>query len=182
MELTIFKRKKGDSKKLLRQGGIPGVLYSKGKESENIYIEKDKFAAILRATKTGRLSTLVFELKDGKKKIKAILKDIQYHLTSYDIIHVDFQILDDKTPVKVKIPIECINVADCVGVKLGGVLRQVIRHLKVRCLPKDMPEEFVLDVKDLSMADDKRLKDIEIPKNVYPLGQMDEVAVVIAKR
>ena len=80
------------------------------------------------------------------------------------------------------IPIEFTGVADCVGVKLGGVIRQVIRGLRVRCYPKDMPESFTLDVKNMSMKDCKRLKDLDIPNTVRPLTDLNEVVVVIAKR
>jgi len=65
---------------------------------------------------------------------------------------------------------------------LGGFMRQVIRALKVSCLPKDIPQEFVLDVKDLSIAQSKRLSDIELPSSVRPLARMNEIAVVIAKK
>ncbi len=81
-----------------------------------------------------------------------------------------------------KIPIECTGVIDCAGIKLGGVLRQVIRTLRVQCLPKDMPEVFELDIKALSMKDSRKLKELDIPSTVRPLVKLNEVCVVIAKR
>ncbi len=111
-----------------------------------------------------------------------ILKDIQYDPTNYSIIHLDFEELLDDVPVNVKVPIECTGVVDCTGVKLGGILRQVIRHLRVRCLPKDMPSFFQVDVKAMGIMDVKRLADLNIPQTVRPLADMNEVAVVIAKR
>jgi large subunit ribosomal protein L25 len=98
------------------------------------------------------------------------------------VIHIDFEILDDKIQINVNVPIEFTGVADCVGVKLGGVIRQVIRGLKVRCYPKDMPSSFQLDVQNMSMRDCKRLKDLDIPNTVRPLKALSEVVVVIAKR
>ena len=85
-------------------------------------------------------------------------------------------------PVNVNVPIRFAGVADCAGIKLGGFLRQVIRHLRVNCLPSKMPKEFVLDVKDLGMKQTKRIKDIKMPEGVLPLAPLNEVVVVIAKR
>ena len=75
-----------------------------------------------------------------------------------------------------------LGVADCVGVKMGGFMRQILRWVKVRCLPKDIPQKFVLDVSELGISQSKRLSDIVIPENIRPLAKMQEVAVLIAKR
>ncbi len=137
----------------------------------------------MRKVEPGRLCTTVFELNEPKMKTRrVILKDIQYDPTNYSIIHLDFEELLDDVPVNVKVPIECTGVVDCTGVKLGGILRQVIRHLRVRCLPKDMPSFFQVDVKAMGIMDVKRLADLNIPQTVRPLADMNEVAVVIAKR
>ncbi len=71
------------------------------------------------------MPTTVFTLSDGKKERRAIIKDIQYHLTTYHVSHIDFEELVDNVPVSVKVPVNCIGVADCMGIKFGGFLRQV---------------------------------------------------------
>ena len=98
------------------------------------------------------------------------------------ILHIDFEELHDDTVVLVKIPVVCTGVADCVGVKLGGVLRQVIRQVKVRALPKDIPNEFSINVRDLGLGQTKRLNEITIPPGVLPVTDLKEVAVVIGRR
>jgi large subunit ribosomal protein L25 len=98
------------------------------------------------------------------------------------VSHIDFEELFEDVPVSVKVPIQCIGVADCVGVKLGGFLRQIIRHVKVECLPKQIPQNFLVDVQDLGIRQAKKLSDIAIPKGVKPLAKMDEVVVVVSKR
>jgi large subunit ribosomal protein L25 len=185
MELSIFKReadKKSETKRIRLEDGIPAVLYFAGKKNENIFVKKSEFNKILRDIKNDRLSVTVFTLKDGNKKQKAVVKEIQYHYTTYEVSHLDFMVLDEKSPISVKVPIEYKGIDDCVGVKLGGILRQVIRKIKVRCLPKDMPAEFSLNVSSLSIGQSLKLKDIAMPANVKPIARMDEVAVVVAKR
>ncbi|MDR3624337.1 MAG: 50S ribosomal protein L25 [Chlamydiales bacterium] len=186
MKLTVSKRS-GSSKQELSQirraGNVPAVLYSKGEVGQAIEVNGAEFRAILRNIKKGCLSTTVFLLKgDGAHQHRAILKDIQYEPTTYDVWHLDFEELFDTVPVTINVPIQCVGVVDCVGIKLGGVLRQVIRTLKVSCLPKDIPSEFQLDIKELLLFQTKRLADIALPSGMRPVANMNEVAVVIAKR
>jgi large subunit ribosomal protein L25 len=174
--------KKSDTKQIRREGKIPAILYSAGQPNVQLTLTKDEMGTILRQMKPGHLGTTVFHLKlDGKEK-RAIIKDIQYQLTTYDVSHIDFEELFEDVPVSVKVPIQCIGIADCVGVKLGGFLRQVIRHVRVECLPKHIPTNFTVDVQDLGIKQSKKLSDIAIPQGVKPLAKMDEVVVVVSKR
>jgi len=176
-------QKKSEVLKLRRAGSIPAIIYHKDKAGEPIAVQSDEFAAHLRHVQPGHLPTTIFALVDAKgKERRVIIKDIQYNVVNYNVIHLDFEELVDNVPVSVKIPIECVGAADCEGVKLGGVLRQVIRYLRVRCLPKDIPTNFTLDVKDLGPRQSKRLSDLPLPNTVRPLADMHEVAAVIVKR
>lgn len=186
MKLQVFKRdllKKSETKRVRREGNIPLVLYVRGKDTDNMFIKGTEFSSFLRNLQPGRLSTTIFSLVDEKgNERRAILKEIQYEPTTYNVQHLDFEELFEDVKVKVKVPIECIGAVDCAGIKLGGVLRQVIRHMRVSCLPKDIPEAFQLDIKNLALFESKRLSDLEIPHSVRPLANLGEVAVVIAKR
>ncbi len=186
MELKMFERaaaKKSQAKNARLDGLIPAVIYSAGKPGETIAVEAPVFTNLLAKLKRGRLPTIQFVLTgEGGKTRRAIVKDIQYDITTYDVIHLDFQEILDDVEVNVKVPIECVGLVECVGIKQGGVLRQVIRYVKVRCKPKDMPAYFDLDVTNLEMKQTKRLSDLTIPTGVKPLADLNEVAVVIAKR
>ena len=146
-------------------------------------VAKSEFDAFMRQLKQGRLSTTKLTLisEDGKER-QAIIKDIQYEVTTYDVIHLDFEELVPNTKVRVNIPIECIGMADCAGIKLGGVLRQVIRSLRVECLPDKMPEFFNLNVANLSMRESIRLRDIVLPEGLRAIADVNEVVAVIVKR
>jgi len=185
MKLAVKQRvseKKKDTKEIRREGNVPAILYSSQVEPEKLIVDGSEFKTILRQLKPGQLPTTVFTLSGGKKERRAIIKDIQYHLTTYVVSHIDFEELIDNVPVSVKVPINCVGVIDCVGVKLGGFLRQVVRHVKVECLPKHIPAEFIVDVKDLGVRQSRRLRDLTIPSGVKPLASPEEVLVVIAKR
>lgn len=186
MKLKVMPRtaqKKSEVNRLRREGFIPAIIYHKEKAGETVYVPSEEFSAHLRAVQPGRLSTTVFALVDQKsKERRVIIKDIQYNVVNYNVIHLDFEELIDSIPININVPIECIGAAESPGVKLGGALRQVIRHLRIRCLPKDMPTSFTLDVNDLALFQSKRLSDLDIPNTIRPLADLKEVAAVIVKR
>lgn len=184
MKLTVLERTgatKGAVKAIRREGNIPAVLYGLGRDVEKVIVKGDEFQAILRNLPQGQLATTTFELHYNGKVQKAIVKDIQYNVASYQVEHIDFVLLSDGQRVTVNVPIQITGIAECQGVKLGGTLRQVIRTLKVSCLPKDIPHEFQIDIRELNIMQSKRLSEIAMPANVRPLALMNEVAVVIAK-
>ncbi|KAF3362114.1 50S ribosomal protein L25 [Chlamydiales bacterium STE3] len=185
MELQVSKRdstRKCEAKRLRREGQIPAVIYNRNQPGETVSIDNTVFSAFLRKITPGHLPTTVFTLIGAEKTRKAILKDIQYHPTTYSVIHLDFEELVDNIPVNVKVPVEFTGVADSSGLKLGGVLRHVKRHIKVNCLPKDIPSHFQLDVREMSILENKKVKDLTIPENVRSLVDENQVIVVIAKR
>lgn len=185
MKLTVSSRagdKRSDVKDIRRQGDIPAIVYSPGQSAEKIAVKGEEFKAVLRNLKPGHLATTKFVLTAGKSEKSAIVKDIQYNVTNYNIIHLDFQELDDKVAVTVKVPLTFSGVAECVGVKLGGFLRPVVRYVTVECLPSQMPKEFVIDVADLGVFQSKRLKDITLPAGIKLLASPEEVVVVVSKR
>lgn len=184
MKLTaaLRSKKKSETKKLCREGKIPAILYSKGEKGKEISVDAIDFKKILNTTPTGTLSSKIFFLEGLGKTLKAIVKDIQYNITTYDVIHLDFEELHEDLPVTLNIPLVCVNTVDCIGAKLGGVIRQVVRQLRVTCLPKDIPEQFELDVRDMNLGQTKKLSALEIPKGVRPAADMNAAAVVIARK
>jgi large subunit ribosomal protein L25 len=185
MKLTAVKRaslKKSDSKRIRRSGDIPAVLYSPKHPVEPIVVKGVEFYALIRNIQPGKLSTKTLILSLGHKERHVIIKDIQYQPTTYQVSHLDFEELVDDIPIIVRVPVTCTGVAECSGVKMGGFLRQIMRHVLVECLPANIPIEFTVDVKNLGIRQSRRLGDIELPKEVKPLTSRDEVIVVVAKR
>lgn len=169
-------------KQLRRAGSIPAVFYAPGDQGQSIEVNGQQFEAALRGVKPGHLATTKFTLDFDGKKTQAIIKDIQYDVTTYRVIHLDFEELKKDTHVNVNVPIECVGMEDCVGIKLGGVSRQVIRSVRVNCLPQDIPTHFQIDIRDLMIGQALRLSSIAMPKGVRPLATTDEVIVTVKKQ
>jgi large subunit ribosomal protein L25 len=185
MKLQVLKRsadRKGETNHLRRTGYIPAIVYHQGRPSENIAVEAAAFQAVMRGVLPGRLSTTRFILVEGEKERQVVVKEIQYHVATYEVLHLDFEELHENAKINIKVPIECAGTMDCVGIRLGGALRQVIRYLLVSGFPKDLPDVLELDVRAMNLHDSKRLSELQIPAGVKPLMNLNEVAVVMVKR
>jgi large subunit ribosomal protein L25 len=176
-------QKKGDVKRLRREGQIPCVVYSKGKAAESCSVLKTDIEAAMRNMQAGFLPTTVFCLKtnDGRER-QVLAREVQYAPTTYAIMHMDFMEMSENVPVYVKVPVELTNVVDCVGVKLGGFLQTIMRHVKVRCLPKKIPSHFEVDVKELDIFGTKRVKDLVVATDVKCLENKENVVVTVSKK
>ncbi|MBS0622253.1 MAG: 50S ribosomal protein L25 [Verrucomicrobia bacterium] len=186
MKLNLEERqgnRKGETNSLRRAGKIPAVTYGSDGKNRCVAVDKSAFQGYLREIRKGCLPTTLFTLVGAEgTTFRALIKEIQYHVTTYDVLHLDFQEVSDKRRVNVRVPLRLLGGAECPGVKGGGVVRQVIGYLRINCLPTDMPSELILDIKDLDLGQTKRLRDVSLPEGVRPLAKMDEVVVVIAKR
>ncbi len=180
--VKLLSSKRSENNRVRREGNIPAVLYSSDTTNENISVDGVEFAEAMRKMIPGRLSTTKFMLVENGKEVPAIVKEIQYHPTTYQIMHMDFERLLPGVPVTLNIPVEFSGAAECNGIKLGGFLRTVVRQVKVSCAPDKIPDVFTIDVRNLSIGQSERLSNIQMPEGVKPLTSLNEVAVVIAKR
>jgi len=188
MQLDVKKRetvKKKDPKRLRREGAIPAVLYGLGKEGGEAHalsIDAGAFKSHLRKIPSGRLSTAIFDLKGDGVHTKAIVKDIQYHVVSYDVLHLDFQALEKGKEITVNVPVVLTGVVDCVGVKQGGLLNQPLRYISVRCPTTEIPEVFSVNVKDLMPEQAIKVSDLKVADSVKVMNRAGDVVVIVAKK
>ena len=124
MKLKVFPRKgknKSEINQIRRELNIPAIIYHRNKESEPITVHGNDFTSLLRKVQSGRLPTTVFELVDEKGKVRrALVKEIQYEPTNYQVMHLDFEELLPNMKINVKVPIECVGAVDCAGLSWAG--------------------------------------------------------------
>jgi large subunit ribosomal protein L25 len=162
---------KKNSKQIRKQGGVPCVIY--GKES-NIHFNADEMSfKNLVYTHEAHLVKLVL---DGKE-FNVVLQDIQFHPVSDKILHADFvQIFEDK-PVVIKVPVTITGTS--AGVLAGGKLVIKKRNLKVKGLPKDLPEYITVDITNLKIHQSAKVGDLAFDK-IELLDPKKEVVVSVA--
>lgn len=143
---------KNAAKSLRGQGLIPCNLYG-GKENINFAVADADIRPLIYTP-----AFKVAELTIGGNTVKAIVKEIQAHPLTDNIIHIDFQELVDDVKVKVAVPLKLIGSPKAVA--MGGKLEQTMRKLNILALPKDLPSEIVFDVSDMDFGHIRRIKDL----------------------
>ncbi|CAM4079132.1 50S ribosomal protein L25/general stress protein Ctc [Flavobacterium antarcticum] len=132
------------TKALRNAGMVPCVLYG-GNQPVHFSAEEKAFKNLVY---TPNAHTVAIEL--GTKKFNAILQDIQVHPVSDKILHLDFFELHDDKEVTMEVPVKITGVSP--GVLLGGVLRLNQRRLKVKALPKDLPDFIEANISEMQMG------------------------------
>lgn len=157
---------KKDSKKLRREEKTPCVLYG-GKENIHFAVEKQNLKKLVYTPNVYLVDLAI----DGANR-KAILKDIQFHPVSEEILHIDFlEIFDDK-PVEIDIPVSLIGLA--AGVQTGGKLQTLNRKLKVKALPKDLPDTLEIDIAGLELGKSIKVGEVSF-ENIELLNSKNSV-------
>ena len=155
-----------NSKRLRKQGLIPGVLYGAGKPAATIAVE----AVDLRSattTESGLHAVLDVVFKGTKKTHVAIVKDMQLDPVKHHITHIDLQEikLTDKIETTVTVHVEGVPN----GVKMGGILDVASHEVAVEGLPTDIPEHLVVNVEALEIGDVARVSDLIVPDTIKVL-------------
>ena len=142
------------TKALRNAGMVPCVVYGGDKP---VHFSAPELA-FNKLIYTPDVHTVVITLEDGSN-VNAILQDIQFHPVSDRILHMDFyQIFDDKE-VMMEIPVRVVG--DSLGVKNGGTLRIVTRKLRVKALPKNLPDFIECDITEMTIGTKLYVTDVE---------------------
>jgi large subunit ribosomal protein L25 len=159
------------TRRLRREGRVPGVLYGMGQEPQSFSVD----ARELRLALAGHGAVLDVAL-DGKST-SAVLKDSQEHPVRGDILHVDLLRVDLNKPIQSPVALHLSGAEEAPGVKEGGVLEQVTREVTVEALPNDIPEEIVHDVSHMEMLATELLSAVTVPSGVTIVDDLEETVV-----
>jgi large subunit ribosomal protein L25 len=154
---------KGASRRLRREGKVPGVIYGAGKEPASIALGQ---TVLLHQLENEAFFSHILTVKVGKDEEQAILKDLQRHPSKPFIMHVDLQRVSAKEKIRVHVPLHFMNEETAPGVKAGGLVSHNITEVEVSCLPKDLPEYLEVDLGSLDLEDVVHLSEIPLPKGV----------------
>lgn len=181
VELKAMEREKSGKqavKKLRKSNFVPAVCYKKGERSINLKLRKEDFFKVLH-TSAGENVIINLDLKeDGKSKERTvIIKEIQYHPVTDDILHVDFNQISLTQLLTVEVPIEVRG--EPMGLKDGGVLEHLLREVEVECLPTQIPEQIEVEVSHLEIGDSVYVKDLSVPEGIKILNDPEGIVVSV---
>lgn len=145
---------KAGSRELREAGKVPCVLYG-GKENVNFSVFASDFKELVYTP-----NTYLAALDIDGNKYTAVLQDMQFHPVNDTIIHADFMEIHEDKPVILNIPVKVVG--NSPGVRQGGKLQQRIKKLKVKALPKNLPDFVEVNIDNLEMNKSIRVGDLKV--------------------
>jgi len=166
-----------ETRRLRKQGKVPGVLYGGGEPVAICVDERELRRALTGAA--GLHSILDVQI-DGKGSTHAsILKDYQVDKVRGGVVHVDLQEVPLDQTITASVSVHLLGGEDAPGVREGGVLSQPLRELQVEALPLEVPEHIDLDVSRMATGDTLRISDVPVPEGVKLLDDPEMVVATV---
>ncbi|MBS99951.1 MAG: 50S ribosomal protein L25 [Oceanospirillaceae bacterium] len=153
---------KGASRRLRREGQIPGILYGSG-EPVSISVNGNELykAMLIEGFYSSPLTLNV----DGQATT-VFIKDLQRHPFKPLALHVDFQRMDDSKKIKIQVPLKFVNFGKSAASKASAKFAAEASTVEILCLPKDLPEALEVDLSNIQMGEIAHLSDITLPEGV----------------
>jgi large subunit ribosomal protein L25 len=159
-----------ESRRLRKQGLIPGVLYGRERPHAISIVERDLRNAL---TGAGGMNAVLDVVIDGGSAHSSVLKDYQLHKVRGTITHIDLQEVRLDQPIHATVPVHLIG--EAAGTKEGGILSQGVSEVNVEALPMEVPAHLEFDVSELNVNDTARLDQLVLPEGVTLLDDLETV-------
>src|SRR4051794_4320374 len=167
MKFVAFERAKqgtGASRRLRNTGKTPGIVY--GGEGQPQLIELDH-NALWHALKKEAFHSTIMDMEVAGNSSRVLLRDVQMHPYKQQVTHIDFQRVDAKTKLHMKVPLHYVKAEESQAVKFDGcVVNHVMSEIDISCLPADLPEYIEVDLSGMKKGVSLHLNDITLPKGV----------------
>jgi large subunit ribosomal protein L25 len=179
MKFTAFERTQqgtGASRRLRNAGKVPGIVYGAGQPAT---IELDH-NALYFALKKEAFHSSILEMELGASVHKVLLRDFQMHPWKQQVLHVDFQRIDESTRLRKKVPLHFAGEENSPAVKTDKCLvNHVATELEIECLASQLPEFVTIDLSGLVKGQSLHVSDLKLPEGIKAVrhGKLDPVIV-----
>jgi large subunit ribosomal protein L25 len=162
------------SRRMRRDGLVPGVVYSGGKEAKPFQVSERDLRHVLSE------GAALFDLEiEGSKAVPVVVKEAQHHPVRGSFQHLDLMQVDLTEEIQAEVAIELEGAENSPGVKGGGVLEHVTREITVEALPTDIPDNIVVDVSAMEINDTLQLSVVTAPDGVkFVADDPEEITIV----
>jgi len=182
VSLTAYPRslvKRTRVKKLRASGRVPAVIYGRQAQPQPLEVTAQDLKNLIHHSASENILVDLVVTGDARPQRLVLVQEVQHHVLSGQVLHVDFHEVAADEKVTVLVPVE--SVGEPTGVKTGGgVLEHVLFKLKVRALPKDLPEVILVDVSSLEIGKSIHMGDIVPPPGVEILGDKHISVLAVA--
>jgi len=155
---------KGASRRLRREGKVPGILYGAHKQPVAITIDHNE---LWKKLAHEAFYSHVLTLRMGDSSERVVLKDLQRHPWQQRVLHLDLQRVAEDEPITMRVPLHFLNESSSAAVKtLGAVFSHLSSDIEVECLPRDLPEFIAVDLQHLEVGTILHASDLTLPEGV----------------
>lgn len=181
MNFVAFERAKqgtGASRRLRNSGRAPGIVYGGSAEPQLIELDHN---ALWHALKKETFHSSVLDMEIAGKSSKVLLRDVQYHPFRQQVLHIDFQRVDEKTRLHMKVPLHYSGEEESDAVKVDhNLVNHVMTEVEVSCLPADLPEFIAVDLSKLTKGATLKASDLQLPKGVKLVSKGSANPVIVS--
>ena len=171
-KLDIETRKsvgKKSTKAIRRDGKIPSTLYFKGDEPESIVIDKIKLYQALKSDQR------VYEVELGGESQYVMVKAVQYHPVTDEIIHLDFMRVRRSEKMTISVPL--VLVGKPIGVVEGGILYQALNQIEISCFPTNVPDQIEVNIDKMELNSSISVADVSTDDEEVEILSSSEINV-----
>ena len=156
-------RGKNAARRLRARGQVPAILYGAGQEATAVTLQPKEIEKILYSS-TGH-NTIFSVQVDGQETVPSMIIAWQHDPVKGNLLHVDLERIDLQKKIRVKVPVHLEG--EPRGVKQqGGLLEVVTREIEIECLPDDIPEHFIVDIRELMLGQSIRASGVTLSERV----------------
>ncbi len=180
MKFTAFERAlqgTGASRRLRHAGKVPGIVYGGTVTPSNIELDHN---ALYHALKKEAFHSSILEMDLAGTVHKVLLRDFQMHPWKQQVLHIDFQRVDEATRLRKKVPLHFSGEENSVAVKTDScVISHVTTELEIECLASQLPEFVMIDLSGLVKGQSLHASDLLLPDGIKAVkhGTLNPVIV-----
>jgi len=171
-EFTAYPRAtegRGASRRLRRSGRAPGIVYGGVAQPEPIELDHN---ALVHALKNEAFHSSILTMKLDGSSQRVLLRDVQMHPFREEILHVDFQRVDENRKIHIKVPLHFTHAEDSPASKTtDAIISHVLTELDVSCLPKELPQFIEVDLSTLAVGQSIHVSDLMLPVGVVAVAR-----------
>ena len=160
---------KKSTKTIRREGKIPSTLYFKGEEPESIAIDKIKLYQALKSDQR------VYEVQLGSESQYVMIKAVQYHPVTDEILHLDFMRVRRSEKMTISVPL--VLVGKPLGVTEGGILSQSLNQIEISCFPTNVPEQIDVNIDHMELNASISIADVSVDDEEIEILSASDISV-----
>jgi large subunit ribosomal protein L25 len=185
IEFTAFPRAtegRGNSRRLRHAGKTPGVVYGGADKPASIELDHN---ALFHALKNEAFHSSILTMKMDNASQRVLLRDVQMHPYRMQVLHIDFQRIDENKKIHMKVPLHFINAEVSPAVKTASaIISHIMTDIDVSCLPRDLPEFIAVDLSAIEVGHAIKVSELQLGNGVSAVthGKDPVVATAVVPR